>query len=87
MGRPRADDRRTREGILYVLRTGCRWQDLPREYGAAVTVWRRLRAWEAAGVWELGVAGGAVVAGRTRQTQVGAGVSGRIVCPRKNTRY
>src|SRR5262249_2357304 len=51
-GRPRANDRRTLEGILYVLITGCRWQDLPREYGAPTTVWRRLKRWGEAGVWE-----------------------------------
>jgi transposase len=51
-GRPRADDRRTIEGILYVLITGCRWQDLPRAYGAPTTVWRRLKRWGEAGVWE-----------------------------------
>src|SRR5712691_6048274 len=51
-GRPRADDRRTIEGILYVLVTGCRWQDLPREYGAPTTVWRRLKRWGEEGVWE-----------------------------------
>lgn len=51
-GRPRADDRRTVEGILYVLITGCRWQDLPREYGAPTTVWRRIKCWGEAGVWE-----------------------------------
>src|SRR5215472_8897900 len=51
-GRPRADDRRTIEGILYVLITGCRWQDLPREYGASTTVWRRLKRWGEKGVWE-----------------------------------
>ena len=51
-GRPRADDRRTVEGILYVLITGCRWQDLPREYGAPITVWRRLKRWGEEGVWE-----------------------------------
>jgi transposase len=51
-GRPRADDRRTIEGILYVLITGCRWQDLPREYGAPTTVWRRLKRWGKAGAWE-----------------------------------
>jgi transposase len=51
-GRPRADDRRTIEGILYLLITGCRWQDLPREYGAPTTVWRRLRRWGEAGIWE-----------------------------------
>jgi transposase len=51
-GRPRADDRRTTEGILYVLITGCRLQDLPREYGASTTVWRRLKRWGEEGVWE-----------------------------------
>ena len=51
-GRPRADDRRTIEGILYVLITGCRWQDLPREYGAPATAWRRLKRWGEEGVWE-----------------------------------
>ena len=52
MGRPRVDDRKVVEGILYVLRTGCRWEDMPREYGAYVTAWRRLRRWEDEGVWE-----------------------------------
>jgi transposase len=51
-GRPRADDRQTINGILYVLITGCRWQDLPREYGAPTTVWRRLKRWGADGIWE-----------------------------------
>jgi transposase len=51
-GRPRAEDRRTVEGILYVLIMGCRWKDLPREYGAPTTVWRRLKRWGETGVWE-----------------------------------
>jgi transposase len=51
-GRPRADDRRTIEGILFILITCCRWQDLPPEYGAPTTVWRRLRRWGEEGVWE-----------------------------------
>jgi transposase len=51
-GRPRANDRRTIEGMLYILITGCRWQDLPRDYGAPTTVWRRLKCWGEAGVWE-----------------------------------
>jgi transposase len=51
-GRPRADDRRTIEGILYILTTGCRWEDLPREYGAPTTVWRRLKRWGEEGVWQ-----------------------------------
>ena len=45
-GRPRADDRRTLNGSLYVLRTGCRWQDLPRRYGSPVTCGRRLDQWQ-----------------------------------------
>jgi transposase len=51
-GRPRANDRRTLDGILYILITGCRWQDLPREYGAPTTVWRRLKRWGEERVWE-----------------------------------
>ncbi len=51
-GRPRADDRRTIDGILYVLITGSRWQDLLREYDAPTTVWRRLKRWGEEGVWE-----------------------------------
>ncbi len=51
-GRPRADDRKTLNGILYVLRTGCRWQDIPREYGSSTTCWRRLKQWEKDGTWE-----------------------------------
>ncbi len=50
-GRPRADDK-TLNGILYVLRTGCRWQDVPQEYDSPATCWRRLRAWEEDGTWE-----------------------------------
>jgi transposase len=30
LGRPRVDDRRVISGILYVLKTGCRWRDVPR---------------------------------------------------------
>jgi transposase len=51
-GRPRADDRPTLNGILHVLQTGCAWEDLPREYGAAVTCWRRLQRWSGDGTWE-----------------------------------
>lgn len=50
-GRRRADDRRTINGILFVLRTGCRWKDMPREYGASSTCWRRLVVWQREGVW------------------------------------
>jgi transposase len=36
-GRHRADDRRTLNGILYLLTTGCRWVDMSKEYGSVVS--------------------------------------------------
>ena len=40
-GAPRVDDRRIISGILYVLKVGCRWRDVPAEYGPAKTVYSR----------------------------------------------
>src|SRR5205085_9732453 len=51
-GRPRADDRRTREAIRYVRRTGCAWADLPAELGDEATAHRRWQEWQASGLWE-----------------------------------
>ena len=52
-GRPRVSDRAALAGIIFVLRTGCPWEWLPQELGcgSGVTCWRRLRAWQRAGVW------------------------------------
>ena len=50
-GRPPIDNRHVLEGIMWVLRTGARWQDLPDRYPSASTCWRRLRLWEDQGVW------------------------------------
>ena len=44
-GRPRADDRMVFEGILWILKTGARWKDLPDRYPHPSTCWRRLRQW------------------------------------------
>jgi transposase len=51
-GRPPADDRACFLGIVHVLRSGCRWQDLPGHLPSPATCWRRHRDWTAAGVWE-----------------------------------
>lgn len=51
-GRPRADDRKTLEGILWILKTGAQWSEMPEKYGSYVTCWRRLKAWEEDGTWE-----------------------------------
>lgn len=51
-GRPWVDNRRCLEGILWVLKTGARWRDLPEEYPSPSTCWRRMRKWADEGVWE-----------------------------------
>ncbi|MGH9403478.1 MAG: transposase [Terriglobia bacterium] len=50
-GRPRAHDRKVLEGILWIWRSGARWQDMPEEFPSPATCWRRLRDWEEQGVW------------------------------------
>jgi transposase len=58
-GRPRADDRRSIEGMVYLRSSGSRWQALPRAYGAPTTVWRRLKRWGELGIWGAGSLSGA----------------------------
>jgi transposase len=52
-GRPPLDDRKALEGIAFVLHTGIAWARLPKQMGhdSGMTCWRRLRDWQAAGVW------------------------------------
>jgi len=53
-GRRPLDDRKVLRGILFVLHAGIGWEHLPQElgFGCGMTAWRRLRAWQQAGVWE-----------------------------------
>ena len=53
-GRKPIDDRKALTGILFVLKTGINWEDLPQEMGCGcgMTCWRRLRDWNEAGVWQ-----------------------------------
>jgi len=53
-GRKPLDDRQVLSGILFVLHTGIAWEHLPQElgFGSGMTCWRRLHAWQEAGVWE-----------------------------------
>lgn len=50
-GRPPAENRACLEGILWVLRSGARWRDMPKDFPSASTCWRRLRDWEQQGLW------------------------------------
>jgi len=53
-GRPRVSDRAALTGIIFVLKSGIPWEMLPPEMGcgSGVTCWRRLRDWQAVGVWD-----------------------------------
>jgi transposase len=53
-GRPRVEHRAALLGILFVLYTGIPWERLPFEVAgcSGMTCWRRLRAWQDAGLWD-----------------------------------
>jgi transposase len=52
-GRKPLDNRAVLTGILFVLKTGIGWEDLPQEMGcgSGMTCWRRLAEWQRKGVW------------------------------------
>jgi len=49
-GRPPEDNRNFINGILWRLRTGAPWRDVPDKYGNWNSVYRRFRRWSASGV-------------------------------------
>ena len=51
-GKPRVDDRRVISGILHVLKTGCRWRDVPADYGPPTTIYNRFTRWSRRGIWQ-----------------------------------
>lgn len=52
-GRPRVDEREVINGILYVLSTGCHWEDLPHDIQASYpTCYRRLLEYQKRRVWQ-----------------------------------
>lgn len=52
-GRPRIMNKIVLRGIFFVLCTGIRWEDLPKEFGCSgMTCWRRLRDWQLRSIWE-----------------------------------
>jgi transposase len=50
-GVPRVNDRRVLNGILWVLRSGAPWRDLPEVFGPYTTCYNRFVRWRRAGVW------------------------------------
>ena len=55
-GRPARDHRTVVEGILWRLRTGAPWRDLPERYGPWQSAYTRFRRWQAAGVSDRALA-------------------------------
>lgn len=41
----------TVEGVLYRMRVGCPWRDLPRAFGRWNSIYKRFNAWSASGKW------------------------------------
>jgi putative transposase len=50
-GRPRVNLRNVMDGIFYVLRNGCLWKAVPREYGSGSTIHRYFQEWTERGVF------------------------------------
>ncbi len=51
-GRPQVPNRTVLNGILYVLRTGCQWKMMPREYSSGSTCHLRFQTWVRAGIFK-----------------------------------
>jgi transposase len=51
-GRTAADNRLFVDAVLYVLKTGVPWADLPERFGKHNTIWKRYDRWAASGVWQ-----------------------------------
>lgn len=49
-GRPTLDRRTILDGILWILRTGAPWRDLPDEFGTWQTAWRVFDQWNGDGI-------------------------------------
>ena len=51
-GRPRLPMRKVLAGILYVLRTGCQWKAMPREFGSGSAIHDYFQQWNKVGLFE-----------------------------------
>lgn len=52
LGRPYLSHRPIVSGILWVLRTGAPWRDVPERFGKWTTISSRFRRWTARGIWQ-----------------------------------
>ena len=77
--------RRVISGILHVLRTGCRWRDVPEAYGPPTTIYNRFNRWSRQGLWlgmfealtgHTGIYGASIDATHVRAHRSAAGAKG-----------
>ena len=52
LGRKRIDQRKALDGIIFRLRTGCQWNQLPKEFGDDSSVHRTFQRWRRLGVFD-----------------------------------
>jgi transposase len=52
IGRPAVPFRKIMNSILYILRTGCQWKMLPKEFGSGSTCHRRFQQWVQLGIFK-----------------------------------
>ena len=53
LGRPRNDDRQMLNGMVWIIRTGAPWRDLPERYGAWSSVYSRFAQWQESGLLQM----------------------------------
>ena len=53
MGRPPLNPRTVFNGVLWILKSGARWRDLPSHYGNWNSIYHKFRQWCATGLFEL----------------------------------
>ena len=51
-GRPSKDNRTVINAIVWLLRTGAPWRDLPAEFGSWKSIYTRFRRWNISGLWQ-----------------------------------
>lgn len=52
-GRPRIDQRQALDGIIYVMRTGCQWNALPKQFGDDSSIHRTFQRWVSLGIFRV----------------------------------
>ena len=71
-GVPRVDDCRVISGIIFVIRNGLRWRDVPAEYGPPKTIYNRFIRWSRLGVFDKIFAALAAKGGKPDQLMIDA---------------